>query len=127
MRPFRGNCQQVAIMECQLIASGMAMKIDSQDNPPIFSVQKEFQPKVIVERYTVRTDVKENPKKGLVGKKFIPDFYTCKFVYNMITDKGEVHMERQVVDLLLKLLPEPLRSQLLFGIVDENSKEKVIL
>lgn len=126
MRPFRGNCQQVAILEGQLIASGMAMKIDVQDNPPIFSVQKEFQPKVIVEKYTVRTDVKNKDGK-LVGTKFIPDFYSCKFIYHLGTNKGEVHMDRQVVDLLLKLLPEPLKTQLMFELVDENKKEKVKL
>ena len=114
MRPFRGNCQQVAILECQLIASGMAIKTDSRDTPPLFTVQREFQPKVMVERYMVRTDS---------GKKFIPDMYFCKFVYNMSTDKAEVHMDRQVIDLLLRLVPEPLKSQLLIGVSVADIKE----
>lgn len=112
MRPFRGNCQQVAIMECQLIASGKAWKVDEEDSIPLFKEQKTFQPKVIVSKYGVRTDT---------GKKFIPDIYSCKFVYNLTQDKGEVHMPRQVIDLLLLLMPEPLKSQL--AELEDNGKE----
>ena len=116
MRPFRGNCQQVAIMECQLIASGMAMKVDSSSDPPLFTSQKDYKPKVTVEKFAVRTDAKQNGEgKKIVGKHFLPQIYFCKFVYNLTTDKAEVHMDRQVIDLLLKLLPEPLKTQLMQG------------
>ncbi len=117
MRPFRGNCQQVAIMECQLIASGKAWKVDEQDTIPLFKEQGSFKPKVIVSKYLVRTDS---------GKKFIPEIYPVKYVYDLIDNKGEAHMERKVIDLLLELLPEPLKSQLLVGTADDNNKERVL-
>ena len=112
MRPFRGNCQQVSIMEAQLRASGMAMKVDFVHEPPLYSIQKEFVPNIIIEKYMVRTDS---------GKKFIPEMYFCKFVYNMMQDKAEVHMDRQVVDLLLRLVPE--RSKELEEAKEENNRE----
>lgn len=112
MRPFRGNCKQVAILESQLIASGMAMQIDSQQDPSIFSVQREFKPKLIINRYMVRTDVKEDKDGSLVGRNFLPKFYFCKFIYNMTTMKAESNMDREIINLLLRLLPEPLKSQL---------------
>lgn len=117
MRPFRGNCQQVAIMECQLIASGKAWKIDEKDSIPFFKEQQAFQPKVIISKYWVRTDS---------NSKFIPEIYAVKYVYNMNDNKAEAHMERQVIDMLLKLLPEPLKSQLLVGIADSNGKNGVL-
>lgn len=123
MRPFRGNCQQVAILEGQLIASGMAMLIETKNNPPLFSVQNQANPKVITNKYMVRTDVKRNEQGKLVGKKFFPEFYSCKFFYNLNTNKGESHMNREVVNLLLELVPEPLKSQLDKAMSENNNKE----
>lgn len=124
MRPFRGNCQQVAILEGQLIASGMAMQIDSVQDPPLYSIQREFKPKVIINKYMVRTDIKRDKDGKLIGKKFFPEMYSCKFVYNMTTNKGESHMDREVVNLLLELVPEPLKSQLK-EVTIENNREEV--
>ena len=127
MRPFRGNCQQVAILEGQLIASGMAMQVDSVQDPPLFSIQREFKPKVITNKYMVRTDIKKDKDGKITSRKFFPEMYSCKFVYHITTNKGESHMDREVVNLLLELIPEPLQSQLRLTAIESNNREEVKL
>jgi hypothetical protein len=95
MIPFRGNAEQIRILEQMFrhLGGKKMWKVDADDNIPLFTEQKDFDTLVYHRKYLIRTDV----------GKFIPEIYTIKFVYN--ENKGsqsEVHMPREVVDWLLK-------------------------
>jgi hypothetical protein len=116
MIPFRGNCEQVKLLE-QLIRHLGGEKIwlvSSGDNAPLFEEQSDFQPIVRYRQYWVRTDS---------GNKFIPNIYPIKFVFN--ENEGilsEVHMPREVIDWLLKQgIGEPIKN--LAIIVGDDGKD----
>lgn len=103
IRTFRGNCEQVRIQEAQVIASGRVMKVGSGDSTPIFPGQEKAPSLVHFREYFIRTDS---------GKKFIPDAYRIKYVYNETSNYAEVHMDRQVIDCLLNLITYEQLGQL---------------
>jgi hypothetical protein len=94
MIPFRGNCEQVRLLE-QLIrhlGGKKIWKVESGDNEPLFAGQDEFKPLITYRKYLIRT----NPEE-----KFFPDIYSIKFVYNEDEKRAEVHMPREVADFLI--------------------------
>ena len=117
MIPFRGNCEQVKLLE-QLIKHLGGKKVwivSSGDNAPLFKNQSDFEPIVSYRQYWVRTDS---------GDKFIPDIYPIKFVYNEKEGVlSEVHMPREVVDWLLKQgLEKPIKN---LEIMVDNKRDDV--
>ena len=94
MIPFRGNCDQVKLLE-QLIrhlGGKKIWKVESGDNMPLFNGQDQYKPLLTYRKYLIRTDS---------GDKFIPNIYSIKFVYIEDQHRAEVHMPREVADFLV--------------------------
>lgn len=98
IRVFRGNCKQVALQEAETNASKRVMKTDHGSNTPLFSVQDKFTPPKFYNMYWVRTDIEQ--------KKLLPDIYRIKYYYDILTDYGEISMDKEVVELFERTMPE---------------------